>query len=95
MYVGIVKLKLHLPACESFDEKQEFFKRSEEIVLESFNLPLAEVGCLEEEQMLELGYAIVGAELGEVESATSAIIDLILEQGDAQVLDEEVDILTY
>jgi len=50
---------------------------------------------LEEEQMLELGYAIVGAELGEVESATSAIIDLILEQGDAQVLDEEVDILTY
>ncbi len=95
MVVGVCRLTLVASHCQSLKDKRNVIRRIKARVRNQFHLPLAEVGSLDKWQRVELGFAVVSNQRGHVERVMDQVVSLIVDMGEAQLVDEERDVLRY
>jgi uncharacterized protein YlxP (DUF503 family) len=87
MVVGICKLSLSLPVCGSLKEKRGVVKRLKDRTLNTFSVPVSEVGMLDKWQRSIVGFAVVGNDRRHIEGLVQKIGDFIEGLGMAQIVD--------
>lgn len=93
MIVGVCKLDLHLPGCRSLKEKRRVLRRLKDRTFARFAIPVAEVEHQDLWQRAMIGFAAVGNEHGVIEGILQRMINAIGDLGDAEILDQHVEIM--
>jgi len=95
MVVGICKLALFLPECQSLKEKRSVLRRIKDRFFGQFKITLAEVDDLDLWQRAGLGFAFVGNDRRVIESLVERAANFVESLGGAQVIDRTTEIITY
>ena len=95
MVVGVCRIALLLPGCNSLKEKRSVVKRVLGRVRSRFNVAAAEVGDLDVHANARLGFAVVGSEQVIVRGVLERVIDFIEEQYLGEVVSEEIEVEHY
>ncbi len=93
MVVGICKLAILIPGCGNLKEKRGVLRRLKDRTANRFHLPVAEVGDQNLWQRAELGFAAVGNDRHVIEGLLRKMINFIELLGDAQIIDETIELL--
>jgi len=95
MIVGVCRIALLLPGCDSLKEKRSVVKRLLGRVRSRFNVAAAEVGDLDSRAHARLGFATVGSERDIVRGVLERVIDFVEEQYLGEVINEEIEVEHY
>ena len=95
MVVGICRLSLYFPDSGSLKAKRHGLRKVKDRLRAKFNAAVAEVGGQDTWQRSSLGVAVVGSDNRHVQSMLDNITAFVEEQYVAQILDREVELLTY
>lgn len=97
MVIGLLRLRLHLPAAHSLKERRAVVRRAADRVRARFNVSVAEVGDQERWQVATLAVSAVSNERGHVtevlDKVTSAVASAVA--GEALVSGREVAVTVY
>ena len=97
MVIGLLRLRLHLPAAHSLKDRRAVVRRATDRVRARFNVSVAEVGDHERWQVATLAVAAVSTERAHVQEVldkvTSAIASAVA--GAAMVSGRELAITVY
>ena len=97
MVIGLLRLRLHLPAAHSLKERRAVVRRAADRVRARFNVSIAEVGDQERWQVATLAVSAVSTERGHVgevlDKVTAAVASAVA--GEALVTGREVVITVY
>ena len=93
MYVGALKLTLHLMGAASLKEKRKVVRSILDRVKAKFNTAASEVGGQDLWQRIELGFAVCGNEPAFVEEQMEKIRHFVDYLGLAQLSDVRVEII--
>lgn len=91
MIVGICKLSLFLPDCQSLKDKRSILRRLKDKFFARFKISLAEVEEQDLWQRSGLGFAIVGNDKRLIESIMDKAIFFVESNGSVQVIDRAVE----
>ena len=95
MVVGICKLSLFLPECQSLKEKRSILRRIKDRFFARFRIALSEVDDLDLWQRAGMGFAIVGNDRRLIESIVDKAIGFIESHGAAHIIDRTTEIINY
>lgn len=87
MFVGIVRIELHLPAAHSLKAKRSVVRSLKERIRARVHAAVAEVDHQDLWQRAALGVAVVSAEAGQVAEMVQAVRTLAESSPEAQVID--------
>jgi hypothetical protein len=87
MFVGIVRIELHIPGASSLKEKRSVIHGLKERIRQRAQASVAEVDHQDLWQRAALGVAVVSGESGQVEERLQVVRNLVYEAPGAQVLD--------
>lgn len=97
MVIGLLRLRLHLPAAHSLKERRAVVRRAADRVRARFNVSIAEVGDQERWQVATLAVSAVSTERGHVsevlDKVTSAVASAVA--GEAIISGREVAITNH
>lgn len=97
MVIGLLRLRLHLPAAHSLKDRRAIVRRAADRVRARFNVAVAEVGDQERWQVATLAVSAISTERGHVvevlDKVTSAVASAVA--GAAIVSGREVAIQAY
>jgi uncharacterized protein YlxP (DUF503 family) len=93
MIVGVCKLSLFLPGCQSLKDKRSILRRMKDRFFARFKISLAEVDELDLWQRSGLGFAIVGNDKRLIESIMDKAVAFVESNGSAQVIDRATEIM--
>lgn len=97
MVIGLLRLRLHLPAAHSLKERRAVVRRAADRVRARFNVSVAEVGDQERWQVATLAISAVSNERGHVtevlDKVTAAVASAVA--GEALVSGREVAVTVY
>lgn len=95
MYIGILKVKLHLPENRSLKGKRQAIKSITARVKNRFNVSIAEVDDLDLWQMATLGVTCVSNSTPFCNETLSKVVDFIANsRSEAELVDYELEMLT-
>ena len=95
MNVGTCKIHLRLPENGTLKDKRQVSRSLMARVRNKFNVCIAEVDNNDAHQLLTLGVACVSNDARHANQMLSKVMDFIqTQQGDTEVLDYEMDIMT-
>jgi uncharacterized protein YlxP (DUF503 family) len=97
MFVGVLRLTLHLPAPGSLKSKRHLLRSAIDRVKARFNVSIAEVGANDLWQRAVVGVAAVGNDHGFVNEALDKVADFVasMHGGQIQVSGREIEIVPY
>ena len=95
MTVGTCRVELHIPSNTSLKGKRRVVKSIKDRVHGRFNVSIAEVDRLDDWQRATLGIACVSNNPRLVDEILSKVVNLIGRDGDALILDYEIDLVTH
>lgn len=95
MVVGICKLALFLPECQSLKEKRSVLRRIKDRFFAHFKIMLAEVDDLNLWQKAGMGFALVGNDRRVIESLMEKGMNFVDAVGGAHVIDRTTEIINY
>jgi hypothetical protein len=95
MIVGICKLALFLPECQSLKDKRSILRRLKDKFFARFKISISEVEDQDLWQRAGLGFAVVGSDKRLVESIMYKAVDFVESNGSVQVLDRSLEIMNY
>ena len=87
MFVGIVRIELHIPASSSLKDKRSVVKSLKERIRGRVNASVAEVDHLELWQRAALGVAVVSGEKQQVDEQLQVVRGLVHATHGAELLD--------
>jgi hypothetical protein len=87
MFVGIVRIELHLPAASSLKDKRAVVRSLKERVRNRVQASVAEVDHHDLWQRATLGVAIVSSETRHLDELLQKVRNLVEAEPEAQVLD--------
>ncbi|MBP6835499.1 MAG: DUF503 family protein [Deltaproteobacteria bacterium] len=97
MVIGLLRLRLHLPAAHSLKDRRAVVRRAADRVRARFNVSIAEVGDQERWQVATLAVSAVSTERGHVsevlDKVTAAVASAVA--GEALVTGREVVIAVH
>jgi uncharacterized protein YlxP (DUF503 family) len=91
MTIGLLKIALHIPACNSLKEKRRVLLRLRDLLRNRFNVSMAEVDGQDKWQKLVLAIVSVGTEKAMVDRGLAKIVDLIRDFDAVELLDYELE----
>jgi len=89
MFVGIVKIQLHIPAARSLKDKRSVVQSLKERIRSRVRASVAEVDHQDLWQRCALGVAVVSGESHQVDELLQAVRDIVYRAPGAEVLDWE------
>ena len=97
MVVGLLRVRLHIPAAHSLKERRAVVRRAVERVRTRFNVAIAEVGDLERWQVATLGVAVVSNDRAHANEVLDKVVSGIASvvAGLAMVTGREMDLQSY
>ena len=95
MTVGTCRVELRIPGNSSLKGKRRVVKSIKDRVQGRFNVSIAEVDRLDDWQRATLGIACVSNNPRLVDEILSKVVNLIERDGDALILDYEIDLVTH
>lgn len=95
MIVGICKIVLYLPACQSLKDKRSNLRKIKDKFFSHFKILLSEVDDLDLWQRSSLGFAVVGNDKRLVESIIEKAVNFIEFKDGAEVIDRAVEIIHF
>jgi uncharacterized protein YlxP (DUF503 family) len=97
MFVGVLRLTLHLPAPGSLKSKRHLLRSAIDRVKARFNVSIAEVGANDLWQRAVVGVAAVGNDHGFVNESLDKVADFVasMHGGQIQVSGREIEIVPY
>jgi len=95
MTVGTCRVELRIPGNNSLKGKRRVVKSIKDRVHGRFNVSIAEVDRLDDWQRATLGIACVSNNPRLVDEILSKVVNLIGRDGDALILDYEIDLVTH
>ena len=97
MFVGVLRLTLHLPEPGSLKSKRHLVRSAIDRVRARFNVSIAEVAENDLWQRSVLGVAAVGNDHAFVNEALDKVADFVatMHGGQIQVIDRELEIVPY
>ena len=95
MTVGTCRVELRIPGNNSLKGKRRVVKSIKDRVQGRFNVSIAEVDRLDDWQRATLGIACVSNNPRLVDEILSKVVNLIERDGDALILDYEIDLVTH
>ncbi len=97
MFVGVLRLTLHLPEPGSLKSKRHLVRSAIDRVRARFNVSIAEVADNDLWQRSVLGTAAVGNDRAFVNETLDKVADFVaaMHGGQIQVLDRELEIVSY
>jgi uncharacterized protein len=93
--VGICRLSLYFPESGSLKTKRQGLRKILDRVRAKFNVAIAEVSDQDTWQRSAVGFVVVGNEGPHVQSMIDHIVSFVDEIYVAQILDRQVEVLTY
>ena len=87
MFVGIVRIELHLPGATSLKSKRSVVQGLKERIRQRARAAVAEVDHQDLWQRAALGVAVVSGEAGQVSELLQTVRNLVESTYDAQLLD--------
>ncbi|HSN13743.1 MAG TPA: DUF503 domain-containing protein [Anaeromyxobacteraceae bacterium] len=97
MFVGVLRLALHLPAPGSLKSKRHLLRSAIDRVKARFNVSIAEVGDNDLWQRSVLGVAAVGNDHAFVNESLDKVADFVasVHGGQIQVTARDIEIVSY
>lgn len=95
MTVGSCKIELRIPDSASLKAKRRVVKSLKDRVQARFNVGIAEVDRLDDWQRATLGVAAVSNDARLVDEILSKVVNWIEANGEALVVDYEIDLVTH
>jgi uncharacterized protein len=95
MFVGVCRLSLYFPESGSLKTKRQGLRKVIDRLRAKFNAGVAEVAELDTWQRAVVGFAVVGNDGRHVQSMVDTIVSATEEMYVAQILDRQVEILSY
>ncbi|MBI3781737.1 MAG: DUF503 domain-containing protein [candidate division NC10 bacterium] len=95
MTVGTCRVELRIPGNSSLKGKRRVVKSIKDRVQGRFKVSIAEVDRLDDWQRATLGIACVSNNPRLVDEILSKVVSLIERDGDALILDYEIDLVTH
>jgi uncharacterized protein YlxP (DUF503 family) len=92
MFVGVVRIELHLPGCSSLKEKRSVVLGLKERIRSRLHAAVAEVDHQDLWQRAALGVAVVSGEHHQLQSLLQAVRQLVESARGAELLDWQEDI---
>jgi uncharacterized protein YlxP (DUF503 family) len=93
MIVGVCRLRLLLPECQSLKDKRGVVRHLKDRARQKFNLAIAEVGDGDAWQSAVLGFAVVANDRRFVESVVEQVVGFI--ESLAKVVEDDKDFIQY
>lgn len=87
MFVGIVRIELHIPGAGSLKDKRSVVRSLKERIRSRVHAAVAEVDHQDLWQRAALGVAVVSGEAGQVDEMLQAVRALVDAAFEAQILD--------
>ena len=87
MFVGIVRIELHLPAAASLKDKRSVVRSLKERIRVRVHAAVAEVDHQDLWQRAALGVTVVSGEAGQIHELLQSVRNIVESRPDAQVLD--------
>lgn len=94
MFVGVVKMDFHFPACRSLKDKRHFVRQIKGQLLSKFTVVASEVGFLDKWQRSEIGFAIVGNDQRRLDSLIDKVLSFLEMFGGGQLLSSQKEIVS-
>jgi uncharacterized protein YlxP (DUF503 family) len=91
--VGCLKVMLNIPAARSLKDKRRVIKSMIARIQNKYNASVAEVGDNEKYQSCLLGASVVSNDSGHANQCLSAIVNMIEREGEAYIVDYEIELL--
>ncbi|MFI5370361.1 MAG: DUF503 domain-containing protein [Candidatus Eisenbacteria bacterium] len=91
MFVGVVRIELHLPASRSLKDKRRVIQSLKERIRQRVHAAVAEVEYQDLWQRAALGVAVVSGEAHQVDEMLQAVRDLVNAAHEAELLDWQAD----
>jgi uncharacterized protein YlxP (DUF503 family) len=97
MFVGVLRLTLHLPTPGSLKSKRHLLRSAIDRVKARFNVSIAEVGANDLWQRAVVGVAAVGNDRAFVNESLDKVADFVasVHGGQIQVSGREIEIVPY
>ena len=95
MTVGSCKIELRIPDSQSLKAKRRVVKSLKDRVQARFNVGVAEVDHLDDWQRATLAVAAVSKDARVVDETLSKVVNWIEANGDALVVDYEIELVTH
>ena len=93
MFVGIVRIELHLPGSGSLKDKRAVVRALKERIRFRVHAAVAEVDHQDLWQRAALGVSVVSGESGQVREMLQSVRHIVESRPDAQVLDWQEQIV--
>ena len=95
MVVGVCRLSLYLPACQSLKDKRQHLRKLTDRLRTKFNAAVAEVDAQDSWQRGVIAVTLVGNEGKHVQSMIDTLTHFAEETLLAQIVDRDVELLHY
>ncbi|NIO15917.1 MAG: DUF503 family protein [Deltaproteobacteria bacterium] len=95
MVVGVIHFDILINGAFNLKEKRGYVKRLVLKIRNKFNVSAAEVGYQDLWQRTKIGVAVVGADTALVNSLIDKITDFVYANGDFEVIDREIEVISY
>lgn len=87
MFVGIVRIELHIPAARSLKDKRQVVRSLKDRICQRLSAAVAEVDHQDLWQRAALGVAVVSGEAGHAQELLDSVRRLVDQEYAAQVTD--------
>ncbi len=94
MFVGTLRIELHLPQSQSLKEKRKIIKSTLERTRARYNVSAAEIEHHDLWQRSAIGIACVGLAEGKVRDQLGRIAGGIRQAHEAEVLEAEIEVIS-
>ncbi len=95
MVSGILLIRFRIHDCNSLKAKRKIVKSIIQRIKNTYNASVAEVGANDVHQKAEIGVAIIGNDRRTINSKLDKIIDMAEELGLAELLETEIEIISF
>lgn len=95
MVAGILLIQFRIHDCNSLKAKRKIVKSIIQRIKNTYNASVAEVGANDVYQRAEIGIAVIGNDRRVINSKLDKILDLADELGLAEILDSEIEIISF
>src|ERR1700733_10016460 len=94
MYVGVLRLTLHVPHARSLKDKRQVVRKFRDRVRSRFDVSVAEVGAQDKLQLAVFGVCVVSGEASVCDSVLDQVARAAETQEDAVLTARETEIMT-
>lgn len=91
MFIGLLKLQLHLPGCQSLKQKRQSLNAIKDRFGKTKNMAVCESDFNDVHQRAELSFICMGNEKSVVEPSLAKVSDFCATEVDAEITSEYIE----